>query len=69
MLSVCKPLTFCMLIWPEASKAQNSDAAVWADGGGAEGRSGEGPVDLCPTRLPVRRKPEGKGFSVSPASG
>jgi len=30
--SVCQPSTLRMLIWPEASSAQNSMAAVSADG-------------------------------------
>ena len=30
--SVCQPSTFRMLIWPEASSAQKSIAAVSADG-------------------------------------
>ena len=30
--SVCQPSTLRMLIWPDASKAQNSMAAVSADG-------------------------------------
>ena len=30
--SVCQPSTLRMLIWPEASNAQNSMAAVSADG-------------------------------------
>src|SRR5713226_7697412 len=30
--SVCHPSTFRMLIWPEASSAQNNMAAVAADG-------------------------------------
>ena len=30
--SVCQPSTFGMLIWPEASSAQKSIAAVSADG-------------------------------------
>src|SRR3981081_3556617 len=30
--SVCQPSTLRMLIWPEASKAQNNMAAVSADG-------------------------------------
>ena len=32
MASVCQPSTFRMLIWPEASRAQNNMAAVSADG-------------------------------------
>ena len=30
--SVCQPSTLRMLVWPEASSAQNSMAAVSADG-------------------------------------
>ena len=30
--SVCQPSTLRMVIWPEASKAQNNIAAVSADG-------------------------------------
>ncbi len=32
VLRVCQPLTFRMLIWPEASRAQNKMVAVSADG-------------------------------------
>ena len=32
MASVCQPSTLRMLIWPEVSNAQNSMAAVSADG-------------------------------------
>ena len=32
VVSVCQPSTFRMLIWPEASRAQNNMAAVSADG-------------------------------------
>ena len=38
MASLCQPSTFRMLIWPEASKAHNSIAAVSADGNTVCGR-------------------------------